>query len=208
MAYNLYESQLGLFSFVLMFVVINVAFFIHEFSKVCIANVISEHAVTKGVPVKKFIEPIGLILMMYLGIGWSHAPEINPIYFKNRKNDMLKVYLGAVLVNIVLGLVMIIFANNMTTIGNGALSLLVVKKLTIFDLIYQFGIVIFAVGLMNLIPMVPFSGYHILYELVSPNAKMTLINNRQTIQIIVLFAIFFGFFSNIIITAINLVSMI
>ncbi len=208
MAYNFLESQLGFISYILMFVVINVAFFIHEFSKVCIANVISEHAVTKGVPVKKFIEPIGLILMMYLGIGWSNSPEISAVYFKDRKKDMLKVYVGAVLVNVLLGLGLIIFANNMSLIGSSPLTVVLFNKVTILDIIYQFGVVIFAVGIMNLIPMVPFSGYHILYELVSPNTKIALINNRQTIQILVLFALFFGVFTNIIYNLIYIVSMI
>lgn len=207
MAYNSLEQQLGFISYIIMFVIINIAFFIHEFSKVCIANIISEHAVTKGVPIKKFIEPIGFILMFYFGVGWSNSCEINQMYFKNRKSDTLKVYLGAVFVNLGIGLLLIIIASIMQT-EQELLNNLLTGSVSLFQIIDVVGTVIFAVGLMNLIPIVPFSGHKILYELVSPNTKMLLINNRMIVQMIVVFLIFFGFISGIINSVIYFVKMI
>lgn len=206
MAYNSLEQQLGFISYIIMFIAINFAFFIHEFSKVCIANIISEHAVTKGVPIKKFIEPIGFILMFYFGVGWSNSCEINPMYFKNRKSDSLKVYLGAVLVNLILGLFLISVSSIMQT-DELLLNSLLTQSVNIFEIIEVAGTVIFAVGIMNFIPIVPFSGHHILYELVSPNTKIMLINNRMIVQMIVLFLIFFGIISGIIDTSIYFVKM-
>lgn len=210
MAYNTLYNSLGFWSYFVMAIIILVAFFIHEFSKVVIANFISENAVTKGVPLKTFIEPIGFILMFCFGIGWSNSATINPVFFKNRKKDTLKVYLGAVFANIILGIFFIIMALTIESdlIAMSGLGITNQTALIFAQAIYTLGQVILAVGIMNLIPMHPFSGYKIFYELASPNAKMALVNNRTIIQLIVVLLIFYGVVGNIVGTIVSMISSI
>lgn len=200
MAYNSLYVVLGFWSYVVMALIMIVAFLIHEFSKVIICNTISKNAVTQGVPIKRFIEPIGFIMMYFFGIGWSNTCKINAVYFTNRKKDTLKVYGGAVIANIVIGfsfmlIYTIISSNNVFDVSSlleGNVSFI------ILEILYALGVVTTAVGIMNLIPMLPFSGYHIFYELSSPNTKMKMINYSNIIKVIVLFLIFFGVASYII----------
>ncbi len=191
MIYNSLYQFFGVWSYLIMAVIILIAFFIHEFAKVFIANVINPDAVTKGVPLKNFIEPIGFIFMFTSGIGWANSAKINPGYFKDRKRDTLRVYGGAIILSIIIGLALMILGNilqptllNPIKIGTNTFY--------ISRVIYTLGVVNLAVGIMNMIPMIPFSGYHILFEISSPNTKMWLINNKGLVQMIVVFLMIFG----------------
>ncbi len=203
MAYNTLETTLGAWSYIFLIVVILSAFFIHQFAKVFIANIISVDSVKTGIPIKRFIEPIGLILMIIFGVGWSNGPEINALYFTDRKKNTLQVYLGAILTNIVVGIVFIILSSYF--ISNAKLFNISVMQINIISFFAMFGNVNLAVGIMNLIPMIPFSGYHVLYELVSPNSKMWLINNKNIVQIIFMLLIVFGYVSLVIYNLINFI---
>lgn len=180
MAYDKLYGFLGFWSFLIMIAIYIFAFLVHEFSKVIIANTISKDCVTKGVPLSNFIEPVGFLLMMFYGVGWSRNAEINALYFKNRKNDTLKIYLGAVISNIVIGIIII------------SLAWLFAKENFILQLtLITLGQVVMAVGVMNLLPVTPFSGYKIFCEILSPNGKMKLIANEKMLQMIVIMLVFF-----------------
>lgn len=199
MAYNSLYGSLGFWSYIVMALIIVVAFLIHEFSKVIIANSISEYAVMEGVPIKRIIEPVGFMLMYFFGIGWSNTCKINAVYFKDRKSDTLKVYGGAVIANVVIGFVFMIIATFAMSGMVFDIGFLLNGSPVVIGLqvLYVLGVVTLSVGVMNLIPMSPFSGYHIFYELSSPNTKMKMINYRGAIQMVVLLLIFFGIGSSI-----------
>ncbi len=203
MAYNSLEPFMGFWSYIVMAIVMLVAFFIHEFSKVVIANILSDRAVTVGVPLKRFIEPIGFCLMYFFGVGWANSATINPLYFNNRKRDVLLVYLGAVCTSLLIGAGLLMLSFNFMS-SYGLLQMQSISFI-IWNIVAVLGKVSVAVAIMNLIPMIPFSGYYILYELVSPNVKMSLINNRNIIQVIVLMLLFFGQITKIINMVLNVV---
>ncbi len=207
MVYNSLLRGLGIWSFFIMAVIIVVAFFIHEFSKVVIANIINPDAVAKGVPIKKFIEPIGFIFMFVCGIGWANSCKINPGYFKDRKKDTLKVYLGAVICSVVIGIILMVVGN---VLRPPILSSVRMNMYMFYfaNAIYTLGTVSTAVGIMNLIPMVPFSGYNIFFELSSPNTKMWLINNKSLVQMIVIFLMLFGIITSVMNVILNVLQTI
>ncbi len=177
----------GLESLILMAIIIILAFFIHEFSKVIIANILSDDAVVEGVPIKRFIEPIGFILMYVYGFGWANGPKINCGRFQDRKKGAIYVYGGAIAISAFIGfLFMILGSNIISFIGVSGMSR------TIATSLFAFGRTSLAVAIMNIIPMYPFSGYNLFFELSSPNRKMWLMNNKQTTQIVFIFLLMFG----------------
>lgn len=196
MAYNILSDEFGFWSFPIMIVMYLIGFLVHEFSKVIFANSIAEGSVTKGVPLSHFIEPIGLILMFIYGVGWSNSSEINALYFKDRKKDTIKIYGLAILMNIVIGCACIVLGTK-----------IFLTKSIIGLLLFTLGRVILCVGIINLIPVIPFSGYKILCEMLSPNGKMKLIANEKMIQLIVMLFVFFRIIGNYTESIVNMITI-
>lgn len=196
MAYNLLSTELGFWSYIIMSVIYILAFMVHEFAKVIIANFVAEDSVKKGVPLSDFIEPVGFILMFGIGVGWSRNAEINAVYFKDRKKDTLKIYLGAILVTGIIGVALM--TAGIKIVNNSSFYLLKLILLT-------FGQTVLAVSIMNLLPATPFSGYKILSECLPPNARMKLISNEKIIQMIVMFLVVIGVVGDLINSLIGLV---
>ncbi len=182
-------AELGVWSFLLSAVLITIAFFIHEFSKVVIANILTDDAVEVGVPIKRFIEPVGFVLMYVYSFGWSNGPKINVSKFKDRKKGAICVYGGAIVTSIVLGMIIMIIASFVSG-GFGSA-------------IYELGVLSITVGVMNVIPMYPFSGYNLFFETQSPNTRMWLMNNKVSVQFIALFFVLFGFYRPILNVFVN-----
>lgn len=197
MAYNIISDEFGFWSFPIMIVMYLIGFLVHEFAKVIFANAIAEDSVTKGVPLSHFIEPIGLTLMFVFGVGWSNSAEINALYFKDRKKDTIKIYGLAILTNIIIGILLITFGSKLFLVEN-------IMGLLLFTL----GRVVLCVGIINLIPVIPFSGYKVLCELLSPNGKMKLIANEKTIQLLFMLLVIFRIIGAYVEKIVNIITIV
>ncbi len=192
MAYNSLYLTFGFWSFIIITFLMIIALFIHEFSKVVIANILTDDAVEVGVPIKKFIEPVGIIFMYAYGFGWANGPKINVSRFKNRKKGAIFVFGGAITSSILIGMIGMFISFKL---GSTALEA--------SQIMYAFGVISIAIGVMNIIPMYPFSGHNLFFETQSPNTRMWLMNNKGTVQFIALFFVFFGLFRPFIYVFIN-----
>ncbi len=50
----------------------------------------------------KHLDPVGVIMMLVLGIGWAKPVPVNPLHFRNYRKDDLKVSLAGVTMNLIL----------------------------------------------------------------------------------------------------------
>ena len=101
------------------------------------------------------VDWLGLILFVLFGFGWARPVQVNPSNFKSRKWGSIAVSLSGPLANMLLAL--------------AALVVLVAAELFIFsyraivlgiiDRVVQLNIVF---AILNLIPIPPFDGYHII----------------------------------------------
>ena len=53
-------------------------------------------------PVKHF-DPVGMLCLVFFGVGWAKPVPINPLHFRNYRKDDLKVSLAGVTMNLILG---------------------------------------------------------------------------------------------------------
>lgn len=58
-------------------------------------------------PVKHF-DPVGMLCLVFFGVGWAKPVPINPLHFRNYRKDDLKVSLAGVTMNLILALVFLI----------------------------------------------------------------------------------------------------
>lgn len=108
------------------------------------------------------IDPVGTIffpltlLILTFGrgpiLGWAKPVPINPLNFKNPKKGIIKVSLAGPLTNFLIGIIFALF----------------VRFSNFSQIILEFFILIsvynFAWAIFNLVPLPPFDGFHILFQ--------------------------------------------
>ncbi len=136
------------------------------------------------VNVLKYIDPVGLIIFIFSGIGWQKPGEYNPSRFKEKEKGLLI----------------------LSIVGFGASLLLILAMIPIFLYVYRSNTLVgryiatfiykliyfsFALIIINLLPMPPFNMAKIIYAL-NPNFYFKLIQNERVIQAVFILMIAFG----------------
>lgn len=129
----------------------------------------------------KHLDPIGALMLVVAKIGWAKPVQINPLYFKNRRQAMILVALAGPLANIITAWVV--------NIISVLLFRLPLEPNFLFSL-YLFIRIFIDINIMlaafNLIPIPPLDGSKIVanllplrmrltYERISPYAPLILI---------------------------------
>lgn len=129
----------------------------------------------------KHLDPIGALMLIIAKVGWAKPVQINPLYFKNKRQAMILVALAGPLANITTAWVV--------NIISVLLFRLPLKPNFLFSL-YLFAYISIEINIMlaafNLIPIPPLDGSKIVanllplkmrlkYERISPYAPLILI---------------------------------
>lgn len=130
------------------------------------------------------LDPIGTLMLVFVGIGWARPVPVNPRYFKKPRRDDLLVSLAGVTMNFLL------FAVSTTVL----LSLFYFSPLSgdsyLADFLFSLSATNAVLMLFNLLPVPPLDGYHVLNDLV---LKRSLFASEQVGRIgyVVLLAVMF-----------------
>ena len=141
-------------------------------------------------PVKHF-DPVGMLCLVFFGVGWAKPVPINPLHFRNYRKDDLKVSLAGVTMNLILALVFLIptyavftraFVSfrEMYYLPDGDLVWLQNALMDYRPILETWGsvsaglykvlanvvLVNLNLAIFNLIPLPPLDGYHVLNDLV------------------------------------------
>ena len=122
----------------------------------------------------KHIDPIGLLCMVFLRIGWAKPVPIDPRYFRNPRRDDFLVSIAGVTMNFILFLI--------TSITLLSLQYFVKTPLPkfVFDTLGLFVFINAALMVFNLLPIPPLDGYHVLNDLI---LKRSLFASPRLMQI-------------------------
>ena len=124
----------------------------------------------------KHIDPIGLLMMIFLRIGYAKPVPVNPMYFNNPKKGMFLTALAGPLSNILLAIVSVFFTELFSFTAN-AVTVHLVQFFFLMSLL-NFGYAVF-----NLIPVYPLDGYRILSYFMPDSFNNFFIRYGQYIQI-------------------------
>ena len=125
---------------------------------------------------RKHLDPIGMLCMFFLGVGWARPVPINPRYFRNRNRDMILVSFAGIFVNLILFLISTFLYVLLYRSYGQAVSYL--KQFLLILLSYNISLAVF-----NLIPVPPLDGYRLVNQIFfrgDLDRRMTF----QTMQII------------------------
>lgn len=103
------------------------------------------------------IDPLGFILLLFLGFGWAKPTPVNPFNFSNKRWGSLYVSIAGPLSNFG----MAIFAGLILHFG------FLTSELSI-NFLVSFAYINVLLGVFNLLPFAPLDGFHIFTSLFRP----------------------------------------
>ena len=136
----------------------------HEFSHGYIAYKLGDNTAARNGRLTlnpiSHLDPMGTIMILFVGFGWAKPVPVNPINFSNPRIDMMKVAFAGPASNLILAfiggsLIRIISYNNI------AVDSIVVQVL------YFFMTVNIALAVFNMLPIAPLDGSQIFGNLIS-----------------------------------------
>ena len=108
------------------------------------------------------LDPVGSIMLLFVGFGWAKPVPVNPVNFTNPRIDMIKVAFAGPASNIILAF-----------IGGSILRLFILFGLlqnqTMAQSLYYFIYINIALAIFNMIPVAPLDGSQIFSNLISKN---------------------------------------
>ncbi len=123
---------------------------------------------------KKHFDPIGFLMMLFVGFGWAKPVPVDFRNFKNVKKGVVTVSLAGVAANFVLAFLSYLLGFLMILIFGGMQASEFASR--VFLLFYVFFFYSVSVNLsliaFNLLPLYPLDGYRVL-QAVAPKSKVT-----------------------------------
>jgi Zn-dependent protease len=107
----------------------------------------------------KHIDPLGFIMLVFVGFGWARPVQFNEQNLRNPRTDVIKIALAGPLSNAVIAMILsIIFSLLSSASFNHSTQFMqIVNEVFIYAIYINWGLFIF-----NLIPLPPLDGSHLL----------------------------------------------
>ena len=107
----------------------------------------------------KHIDPLGFIMLIFVGFGWAKPVQFNEQNLRNPKTDVIKIALAGPLSNAVIAMVLSIVFSLLSaaTLSHTTPFWQVLSEVFIYAIYINWGLFIF-----NLIPLPPLDGSHLL----------------------------------------------
>ena len=158
----------------------------HGYTAYCLGDPTAKNSGRLTLNPIKHIDPVGLIMLILLKIGYAKPVPVNPYYFKDRKKGMRLVGLAGPLTNLLLA----ILAGNMVKIlvNTGIYSYDVKYYIAMFLLLFTQLNIGYAV--FNLLPFPPLDGSKIFVSFL-PDKWEAVFYKYQNYFYFVVFALYF-----------------
>lgn len=172
-----------------------IAITIHEFTKAATSSFLGDLAPKNDNrltlnPIKHF-EPIGFILLLFMGFGWGKPVRTSSVYYKNRTLGTVLTYTMPIIANIVFSFAFALCSGFVTVLAyeNKLDGYYAEYIKSFFGLLVQFNL---SLAFFNVIPVAPLCGNKIMTALMSPNEALKVTHYEKIFQIILVMLLFFG----------------
>jgi Zn-dependent protease len=107
----------------------------------------------------KHIDPLGFIMLIFVGFGWAKPVQFNEQNLRNPRTDVIKIALAGPLSNAVVAMVLsVLFSLISSSVHNHLTPVMqILSEVFIYAIYINWGLFIF-----NLIPLPPLDGSHLL----------------------------------------------
>ena len=145
---------------------------IHEFSHGYIAYKLGDSTAARNGRLTlnplAHLDPMGSIMILFVGFGWAKPVPVNPVNFSNPRLDMMKVAFAGPASNLILALItgLICQLKGLTTYT--ILHILSYRTGSYIDLIISYLLLVnISLAVFNMIPVAPLDGSQIFGNLIS-----------------------------------------
>ncbi|MGC1391135.1 MAG: site-2 protease family protein [Bacteroidales bacterium] len=107
----------------------------------------------------KHIDPLGFIMLIFVGFGWAKPVQFNEQNLRNPRTDVIKIALAGPLSNAVIAMILSVILSLLSSVAviRMAQVMQIVSEVFIYAIYINWGLFIF-----NLIPLPPLDGSHLL----------------------------------------------
>jgi Zn-dependent protease len=106
----------------------------------------------------KHIDPLGFIMLIFVGFGWAKPVQFNEENLRNPKLDVIKIALAGPLSNAVIAMILsVVFSLLSSHMATSTPVMQIASEVFIYAIYINWGLFIF-----NLIPLPPLDGSHLL----------------------------------------------
>lgn len=125
-------------------------------------------------------DPLGLAMLLIVGIGWAKPVPINPLEFRNYKRGLITTSLAGVTLNLILGLISFGgIAAVQAIYGPVVTSEAAYYSCFFFQQLFVYGAVInLSLFMFNLIPIYPLDGFRLVETLARPGNRYVEFNYK------------------------------
>lgn len=134
----------------------------------------------------RHIDPIGLLMLIFVGFGWAKPVPIDTRYFKNPKRDMAISAAAGPAANFVLAFVCMIVYNIIYIFASGEVAY------WFFMFFYYCAIINVGLGVFNLFPIPPLDGSKIFGAFLPDRAYYTLMRYERYGMIVLMVLLMTG----------------
>ena len=116
---------------------------------------------------RKHIDPIGLVSMLVIGLGWARPVPINPRYYRHPRRDDFFVSIAGITMNLiqfVAGCVILVALVILNAYGH--VSLRSGTMYYVYVIVQNFIWLNLSLAVFNLLPVPPLDGYHVVNDLI------------------------------------------
>ena len=138
----------------------------HEFSHGYIAYRLGDHTAARNGRLTlnplAHLDPIGSLMILFVGFGWARPVPVNPVNFVNPRRDMIKVAFAGPASNLMLAF---IGGLTMRFVNMAA----IIQNEIFVQTLYFFILINISLAIFNLIPIAPLDGSQIFGNIIAKN---------------------------------------
>lgn len=138
------------------------------------------------------IDPLGLLLMIFVGFGWAKPVPVDMRRFRNPKGGMALTALAGPVCNFVLALLALGAASLLYHFTSPPPGFLGEALNWLFTFFLYTGVLSVGLGLFNLIPIPPLDGSKVAFSLLPNEAYLKLMRYERYVSIVLFALVFMG----------------
>ena len=138
----------------------------HEFSHGYIAYKLGDHTAARNGRLTlnplAHLDPIGSLMILFVGFGWAKPVPVNPVNFSNPRLDMMKVAFAGPASNLILAFTGGLIMRLVNIVG-------LLQSEMFIQTLYYFIYINISLAVFNMIPVAPLDGSQIFGNMISKN---------------------------------------
>ena len=138
----------------------------HEFSHGYIAYKLGDHTAARNGRLTlnplAHLDPIGSLMILFVGFGWAKPVPVNPVNFSNPRVDMMKVAFAGPASNLILAFTGGLIMRLVNIVG-------LLQSEMFIQTLYYFIFINISLAVFNMIPVAPLDGSQIFGNMISKN---------------------------------------